>query len=117
MFQMAPEDFEAIVAEGLDRIPEPIHRRLSNVAFVVEDAPKDAGDPLLGHYDGVPVTIAGDGDAIGALPHKITIYREPTLAICDSVDQVIEEVAVTVIHEIGHYFGLDDARLHDLGWA
>ncbi|TQL58592.1 putative Zn-dependent protease with MMP-like domain [Rarobacter faecitabidus] len=113
---MSDEDFKAIVAEVLDRIPEPIHRRLVNVAFVVESAPEEDFD-LLGHYDGFPVTMAGDGGMIGALPNKITIYRDPILAMCESVDHVIEEVAVTVIHEIGHYFGLDDGKLHDLGWA
>ncbi|SNS93051.1 Predicted Zn-dependent protease, minimal metalloprotease (MMP)-like domain [Micrococcales bacterium KH10] len=117
MFEMSNEDFDAVVAGVLDRIPAEVGARLRNIAFVIEDeAP--AHDPhLLGHYDGIPITAYGDRAAIGALPDKITIYRKPILRMCESADQVVEEIAVTVIHEIGHYFGIEDDRLHELGWA
>ncbi|GAA2522252.1 metallopeptidase family protein [Rarobacter incanus] len=117
MFEMSQADFQAIVAGVLDRIPHQIARRLDNVAFVVEDDAPDHDPHLLGHFDGFPVTAVGEGGPAGALPDKITIYRLPTLRMCETIDQVIEEVSVTVIHEIGHYFGIDDARLHELGWA
>ncbi|PFG41852.1 putative Zn-dependent protease with MMP-like domain [Isoptericola jiangsuensis] len=116
MVEMSREEFEAAVAEGLDQVPRELTRLMDNVVVLVEDdAPAD--DPeLLGLYEGVPLTERGEAWAAGSLPDRITVYRHPTLAICDSVDDVAEEVAVTVVHEIAHHFGIDDDRLHELGW-
>lgn len=114
---MSREDFEGAVADALDLIPPDLADRMDNVVVLVEDeAPAD--DPeLLGLYEGVPLTERDLGWAAGALPDRITVFRNPTLAICDTREDVVEEVAVTVVHEIAHHFGIDDERLHELGWA
>lgn len=115
--EMSREDFETAVSEGLDQVPAELTRLMDNVVVLVEDdAPAD--DPgLLGLYEGVPLTERGEFWAAGSLPDRITIYRNPTLAFCESADDVAEEVAVTVVHEIAHHFGIDDDRLHALGWG
>ena len=117
MVEMSREDFENAVGDALDRVPADLAATMDNVVVLVEDdAPED--DPeLLGIYEGVPLTERDDGWAAGALPDRITIFRNPTLAICETTEEVVEEVAVTVIHEIAHHFGIDDERLHELGWA
>lgn len=109
------EEFEGLVAEALDLIPPELTGLLDNVVVVVEDdAPAD--DPeLLGLYSGIPLTERGSWYA-GALPDQITIFRNPTLAICDTREDVVEEVEITVVHEIAHHFGIDDDRLHELGY-
>jgi predicted Zn-dependent protease with MMP-like domain len=107
--------FEELVGEALDEIPEELLRLLDNVVVLVEDEP-DGDDPeLLGLYEGYALTSRG-WDYAGVLPDRITIYRNPTLRCCDTEDDVIDEVATTVVHEIAHHFGIDDARLHELGW-
>jgi len=113
--EVSREEFEELVAEALDTIPAELAALLENIVIVVEDeAPAD--DPeLLGLYSGVPLTERGSWYA-GALPDQITIFRNPTLAICDSREDVVEEVEITVVHEIAHHFGIDDDRLHDLGY-
>jgi predicted Zn-dependent protease with MMP-like domain len=110
------QDFEDAVADALDTVPPELTAMMDNVVILVEDdAPAD--DPeLLGLYDGVPLTERGEFWAAGALPDRITIFRNPTLAICETRDEVVEEVAITVVHEIAHHFGIDDDRLHELGW-
>ncbi len=113
---MTREDFEEAVRDGLDLIPPELAAQMDNVVVLVEDdAPAD--DPeLLGLYEGVPLTERDLLWAAGSLPDRITIFRNPTLAICDNAEDVAEEVAVTVVHEIAHHFGIDDDRLHELGW-
>ncbi|CAG6936779.1 metallopeptidase family protein [Mycobacterium avium subsp. paratuberculosis] len=88
---------------------------MDNVVVLVDDRHPEEPD-LLGLYEGVALT-ERDSDYSGALPDAITIYRAALLDVCESEQQVIEEVAVTVIHEIAHHFGIDDERLHQLGWA
>ena len=107
------ERFQALVAEALDEIPEELGRLMRNVAVLVEDEPPERG--LLGLYEGVPL-IDRDSSYGGVLPDRIWVYRMPICAICDTEDDVVEEVAVTVVHEVAHHFGIDDARLHELGW-
>ncbi|MEU4384811.1 metallopeptidase family protein [Promicromonospora sp. NPDC023805] len=114
---MTREDFEAAVSEGLDLVPPDLAAQMDNVVVLVEDdAPADEPD-LLGLYEGVPLTERDHMWAAGALPDRITIFRNPTLAFCATREDVVEEVAVTVVHEIAHHFGIDDERLHELGWA
>ncbi len=117
MVEMSREDFEEAVSDALDQVPEDLAAQMDNVViFVEDDAPADAPD-LLGVYDGVPLTERDFGWAAGSLPDRITIFRNPTLAICESREEVVDEVRITVIHEIAHHFGIDDERLHELGWA
>ena len=117
MVDMSREEFEDAVRDALDEIPEELAEQMDNVVVLVEDDPPPDDPELLGLYEGVPLTERGEFWAAGALPDRITIYRHPTLALCESRDEVVEEVAVTVVHEIAHHFGIDDERLHELGWA
>ena len=90
---------------------------LDNVAFFVEDeAPEDEPD-LLGLYEGTALTERDAGWGMGNLPDRITLFRGPLTRMCDSREEVVEEIAVTVVHEIAHHLGIGDDRLHDLGWA
>ncbi|GAA3742726.1 metallopeptidase family protein [Plantactinospora mayteni] len=113
---MSRERFEELVAEALDEVPEELLNLMSNVVILVEDDSPEDGPELLGLYEGHALTSRG-WDYAGVLPDRIFIYRRPILRICDSEDDVVDEVAITVVHEIAHHFGIDDHRLHDLGWA
>lgn len=108
--------FEDLVAQALDEVPAELARLVDNVVIVVQDEPPASDPDLLGLYEGVPLTERGTWYA-GSLPDRITIYRLPTLRICESVDDVVEEVHITVVHEIAHHFGIDDDRLHELGYG
>ncbi|MFI9205822.1 metallopeptidase family protein [Streptomyces sp. NPDC053048] len=116
MLEMTREEFEELVAEGLDRIPQELTRLMDNVAVFVEDEPAADAPDLLGLYEGTPLTERGEWYA-GVLPDRITIYRGPTLRMCGSREEVVAEVEVTVVHEVAHHFGIDDARLHALGYG
>jgi len=113
---MSRERFEELVSEALDEVPAELLNLMDNVVVLVEDDPPAGDGGLLGLYEGHALTNRG-WDYAGVLPDRITIYRNPTLRICDTEEDVIEEVAVTVVHEIAHHFGIDDDRLHDLGWG
>ena len=113
---MSKERFEELVGDALDEVPEELLNLMDNVVIlVVDDPPADEPD-LLGLYEGFSLTERG-WDYSGVLPDRISIYRNPILAICDDEDDVIDEVAITVVHEIAHHFGIDDRRLHALGWG
>ncbi|MFJ6211793.1 metallopeptidase family protein [Streptomyces sp. NPDC092296] len=113
---MTRDEFEALVGDALDRIPAELAKVMDNVAVFVEDEPGPDDPELLGLYEGTPLTERGEWYA-GVLPDRITVYQGPTLRICETREQVVEEVRTTVVHEIGHHFGIDDQRLHELGWA
>nr|WP_128617084.1 metallopeptidase family protein [Mycobacterium lepraemurium] len=113
--RMDPQRFDELVSDALDLIPPELAAAMDNVVVLVDDRHTEEPD-LLGLYEGVALTERGS-DYSGALPDAITIYRAALLEVCESEQQVIEEVAVTVIHEIAHHFGIDDERLHQLGWA
>jgi predicted Zn-dependent protease with MMP-like domain len=112
---MTRERFEDLVAEALDEVPPELLAFMSNVVVLVEDEPPPGEQELLGLYEGHSLTTRG-WDYAGVLPDRITIYRNPTLRVCETEDEVVEEVAVTVVHEIAHHFGIDEERLHELGW-
>ena len=115
VIEVSPAEFEGLVAQALEAVPPELARLVDNVVFVIEaDGPPHDPD-LLGLYEGVALTERG-GSYAGALPDRITIYRNPTLRICDTIEHVIDEVHITVVHEIAHHFGIDDARLHELGY-
>jgi predicted Zn-dependent protease with MMP-like domain len=111
--EVGPERFEEMVADALDGLPEEFGALMSNVAVTVEHGPGPPG--LLGLYEGVPLTSRTTQYA-GVLPDRITIYRRTICAICRSEDEVGEQVRRTVVHEVGHHFGIDDDRLAELGW-
>jgi predicted Zn-dependent protease with MMP-like domain len=114
VIEVEPDRFEEMVASALDSLPENLGRLISNVAVVVEHRPGPPG--LLGLYQGIPLTSRTASNYSGVLPDRITIYQVAICAICDSEQQVVGEVRRTVIHEVGHHFGIDDDRLHELGW-
>lgn len=121
-YRMTPEEFEAAVEDALQMIPPKAARAMDNVAVFIEDmyVPRPGEDQdtvLLGLYEGVPLTERDSWWDAGSLPDRITIFRGPILDICTSREEVIEEVAITVVHEIAHHFGIDDDRLHELGWG
>jgi len=107
--------FEELVAAALDEIPPALGRLIDNVAVLVEE--DSAERNLLGLYEGIPLTERTTSGYAGVLPDRITLYRRRICAACDSEADVVEEVRVTVIHEIAHHFGIDDDRLHELGWG
>lgn len=112
---MSRERFEELVGDALDEVPPELLALMDNVVVLVEDDPESGAD-LLGLYEGYALTARG-WDYAGVLPDRITIYRNPTLRICHTEDDVVDEVATTVVHEIAHHFGIDDERLHALGWG
>jgi predicted Zn-dependent protease with MMP-like domain len=112
---MDAQRFDELVSDALDLIPPQLAAMMDNVVVLVADRhPEDAD--LLGLYEGVALT-ERDSHYAGSLPDTITIYRDALLDMCDHDDEVVEEVKVTVVHEIAHHFGIDDDRLHELGWA
>jgi predicted Zn-dependent protease with MMP-like domain len=116
--EMSEQDFEAAVSAGLDSVPPELTALMRNVVVLVEDEPPPSEpQDTLGLYVGIPLTHRDDwGGGNLALPDRIMIFRGPTLRACHSVEQVVREVGITVVHEIAHHFGIDDDRLHELGW-
>ena len=112
MVAVTMERFESFVADALDSIPDEFAAQVENVAFLIEED-SERGN-LLGLYEGVPVTKRGS--YAGAMPDRITIFKDPICRMCMTEDEVREQVRETVVHELGHYFGLGDARLRELGW-
>ncbi len=110
------ERFEELVGDALDAVPAELLDLLDNVVILVEDDPPAEDPHLLGVYEGHALTERG-WDYSGVLPDRIVIYRNPILSICSSEEDVVDEVSVTVVHEIAHHFGIDDRRLHELGWG
>jgi predicted Zn-dependent protease with MMP-like domain len=113
MIEVSPARFEEMVEAALDSLPERLGRLMSNVAVMVQHEPGPPG--LLGLYEGIPLTSRTTGYA-GVLPDRITIYRLAICAVCETEDQVIDQVRRTVVHEVGHHFGISDTRLTELGW-
>lgn len=116
MIDMDALAFEELVIDELDQLPDEMVDGLDNVIFVVEDRPEDGSLDLLGLYDGWALT-ERDRYGAGELPDRIIVYREPHLAACRSEDELRDEVHATLVHEIAHFYGIDDDRLHELGWA
>ena len=114
MYGMERDEFELEVARVLENLPQRLSSRIANVAFGVEDGLERMN--LLGLYEGIPLTRRTTQYAF-ALPDRITIYRYPILVRCSTYDEVVQKIELVVKHEIGHYFGISDARLHELGFA
>ena len=113
MVEVEDARFEEMVATALDGLPPELGRVMRNVAVTVQHEPGPAH--LLGLYEGVPLT-ARTSNYAGVLPDRITIYHQLICALCANEDEVVEEVRRVVVHEVGHHFGIDDERLHELGW-
>ena len=116
MIEMDAATFEQLVIDELDLLPDDMVEGLDNVVFVVEDRPEDGSLDLLGLYDGWALT-ERDRYGVGELPDRIIVYRESHLAACEDLDELRDELHTTLVHEIAHFYGIDDDRLHELGWA
>jgi len=114
--ELSPDEFEQLVIDELDLLPDDMIDGLENVAFVTEDRPEDGSLDLLGLYDGVALTERGQY-GFGELPDRIILFREPLLAYVESLEELKEQIHVTLVHEIAHYYGINDDQLHELGWA
>lgn len=114
MLQVSAERFECLVADALDEIPDGLAQLMDNVVVTIEDDPPEPG--LLGLYEGIPLTERDDYGGF-AMPDRVTVYRLPLLEMCESEDDLVDQVTITVIHELAHHFGIDDDTLHELGWG
>lgn len=103
-----------MVIAALDALPDAMVDGLENVVFVVEDEPE--GDDILGLYDGFSLPERGNY-GFGELPDRIVVFRLPLLEMCANTEELVHEIQITLLHEIAHYFGIDDARLHELGYG
>ena len=118
MVEVTAEEFEDCVSAALDAVPAPLMDMLDNVAFFVEpEPPEDQPADLLGIYEGVPLTERDLGWGGMTLPDRITLFQGPLTRFCGSRAELEDEIAITVVHEIAHHFGIDDDRLHELGWG
>lgn len=113
---LSEEEFEKIVVSELDELPDEMVDGLENLVFVTEDRPADGSLDLLGLYEGTALT-ERDRYGFGELPDRIVLYREPLLAVAADLDELRDEIHITLVHEIAHYYGIDDDQLHELGWA
>ncbi|HOW01898.1 MAG TPA: metallopeptidase family protein [Rhodoglobus sp.] len=114
--ELDEDAFERLVVDELDLLPDDMVDGLDNVVFVTESRPEDGSLDLLGLYDGVAMTERG-AYGFGELPDRIVLYREPLLAVSADLEELKDQIHVTLVHEIAHFYGLDDAQLHELGWA
>ncbi|ANY06678.1 metallopeptidase family protein [Pseudonocardia sp. HH130630-07] len=112
---MPPDRFDELVGDALDLVPAELAGAMDNVVVLVEDRNPDEPD-LLGLYEGVALT-ERTADYAGELPDRITVYRDAVLDFCSDEREVVDEVAITVVHEIAHHFGIAEERLHELGWG
>ena len=113
VIEVEPGAFEDMVVAALDSLPEDLGRLMRNVAVTVEHGPGPPG--LLGLYQGIPLT-SRTSQYAGVLPDRITIFKGPLTRLCDDREDLLDEIAVTVVHEVAHHFGINDERLHELGW-
>ncbi|OUM43361.1 hypothetical protein B8W73_05465 [Arthrobacter agilis] len=121
-FEIPQREFDDAVDDAIDRIPDDLARAMDNVAiFVVEEYEPGPGEPadteLLGLYEGTPLTERDSWWDAGSLPDRISIFRGPLMRLCSTREELVEEILVTVVHEVAHHFGIDDDRLHELGWS
>jgi predicted Zn-dependent protease with MMP-like domain len=114
MVTMSSEQFEELVATAIDGIPADLRAGMENVAVVVDELSPPGR--LLGLYEGIPLTRRGN-DYSASMPDRITIFMSTICSTCRTTQEVVDMVRKTVIHEIGHHFGIDDKRLDELGWA
>lgn len=115
MLDVSMDEFEALVSEGLDSLHEEMLDHLDNVIFLVEDEPEDGSD-ILGVYDGYSLAEREDY-GFGEQPDRITLFRVNLLNHCEDLDELKKEIRITLVHEVGHYLGISEERIHELGWG
>ncbi|GAA4406091.1 metallopeptidase family protein [Fodinibacter luteus] len=117
MQPLTDDEFDAIVEMALDEVPPELMAMLDNVVFLVDAEPPPDDPDLLGIYEGTPLTERGEWWGQGSLPDRITLFRGPLTRMCADDEELREEIAVTVVHEIAHHFGIEEDALHELGWG
>lgn len=113
--EISDEDFDALVDEAFDELPEPLITNIDNLVFMVEDEPED-GSETLGVYEGFALTERGDY-GLGELPDRIVLFKGPLTRMCTDADDLFDEIVITLVHELGHFHGIEEDRLHELGWG
>ena len=113
--RVSRERFEELVQQAFDELPPEFAGAIENVAIIVEDRARDR--LLLGLYEGIPLTQRTVGSYAGVMPDRITLYQDTISAACRDDAALVEQIRKTLVHEVGHYFGISDARLEELGWA
>ena len=113
MHPVSPAEFEGYVADALDTLPPELARHFDNVVVVVEDENEEEPE-ILGLYDGT--ALVDRENYTGVLPDRISVYRIPLCLMAEDLDHLLEEIQITVVHEFAHHVGIDDDRLHALGW-
>jgi predicted Zn-dependent protease with MMP-like domain len=116
MDALTPDEFERLVIAELDLLPDDMVDGLENLVFVTESRPEDGSLDLLGLYEGVALTERGNY-GFGELPDRIVLFREPLLSVSGDLDELKDQIHVTLVHEIAHFYGIDDDELHELGWG
>lgn len=116
MIEISDDDFQEMVTQEYRAIPDEMFGSLDNVAIMIEDQPVGARPRLYGLYCGHPLTKRGSY-GYGELPDRITLFKNTMQEHCNTLEELRVRVRITLVHEIGHYFGMDDAKLHELGWA
>jgi predicted Zn-dependent protease with MMP-like domain len=114
--EIGTAEFDDLVVEALDTLPPRLAALVDNVVVLVEDEPPPDDPHLLGLYDGIPLT-ERDSSYTFVPPDRILIFRGPLTRMCRDREELVEEVRITVVHEIAHHFGIDDAQLHAWGWG
>jgi predicted Zn-dependent protease with MMP-like domain len=114
---LTDDEFQAAVADALDSIPPELTAVMDNVVILIEPEPPEHDPDLLGVYEGTPLTERDSWWGAGALPDRITIFQGPLQRMCASATELREEIAITVVHEVAHHFGIGDDHLHELGWG
>lgn len=113
--EISSDAFEALVEEALGALPEELVRDLDNLIFIIEDEPDDGSD-TLGFYEGTCLT-ERDAYGYGQLPDRIVLFRGPLSRMCRDEDELYDEICITLVHELGHYHGIEEEQLHQLGWG
>jgi predicted Zn-dependent protease with MMP-like domain len=109
------DEFEVLVAEAMDGVPEPFASAMHEVAVVIEQRSPSHMGTLFGLYQGVPLTHGNNPS--GFLPPQISIYVHPMVDVCHTREDLIEQVRITVLHELGHHLGMDEDQLEELGYG
>ena len=115
MLEISHEEFESLVADGLDSLHDDMLAQLDNVIFLVEDQPQDGSD-ILGVYEGFSLAERG-AYGYGEEPDRIILFRENLIRHCADRDDLVHEIRVTLVHEIAHFYGISEERIHELGWG
>lgn len=112
---ISAEAFEDLVEKALAGLPEQLTDGLDNVIFVIEDEPED-GSETLGWYEGTALT-ERDQYGFGQLPDRVVLFSGPLTRLCENEQHLFDEIWITLVHELGHYHGIEEESLHNLGWG